>query len=137
MAPTAPTDPVQAGTLTGTVAPDPAAARPSSDPAYMFEASFTVTLADRGGSAWTVISLGSAVQQSEGGVVVAPPEGASERYRFDVESDGRLPANGSLPVDFRFQYTLPNGGSEAIVTLTFNLLSSSGTTRLTVQAPLQ
>ena len=106
---------------------DTATATPSSDSNYTWSARFTVTLAETAGVAATVRSLAANLQQAAGGIVITPPAGQSEKFRFNVNAGSNaLPANGSLPLEFEFFYTLPNGGRQALVTVTFNLVDANG-----------
>lgn len=110
-----------------TASGDTATATPSSDPAYTWSATFTVTLTETAGVAATVRSLAANLQQAAGGIVITPPAGLSEKFRFNVNAGtNALPASGALPLDFEFFYTLPNGGRQALVTVTFNLVDANG-----------
>jgi len=110
-----------------TASGDTATASPSSDSGYTWSARFTVTLAETAGTAATVRSLAANLQQAAGGIVITPPTGQSEKFRFEVNAGtNALGANGSLPLDFQFFYTLPNGGRQALVTVTFNLNDANG-----------
>jgi hypothetical protein len=106
---------------------DTATATPSSDSNYTWSARFTVTLTETAGVAATVRSLAANLQQAAGGIVITPPAGQSEKFRFNVNAGSNaLPANGALPLEFEFFYTLPNGGRQALVTVTFNLVDANG-----------
>jgi len=110
-----------------TASGDTATATPSSDSNYSWSARFTVTLTETAGTAATVKSLAANLQQAAGGIVITPPTGQSEKFRFEVNAGSNaLPANGALPLDFQFFYTLPNGGRQALVTVTFNLNDANG-----------
>lgn len=110
-----------------TASGDTATATPSSDSAYTWSASFTVTLKETAGVAATVRSLAANLQQAAGGIVITPPTGQAEKFRFNVGAGtNTLPANGELPIDFQFFYTLPNGGRQALVSVTFNLVDTNG-----------
>lgn len=114
-------------TVSHTVSPDPAPATPSSDPNYQWHTSFTVTLTETAGVAATVRSLAADLQQAAGGIVITPPTGLDESFRFQVTASGnRLDAKGTIVVDFDFLYTLPNGGREALVTVSFNIVDDQG-----------
>lgn len=110
-----------------TASGDTATARPSSDSAYTWSASFTVTLTETSGVAATVRSLAANLQQAAGGIVITPPAGQSEQFRFNVNAGtNALAASGTLPLDFEFFYTLPNGGRQAKITINFNLVDANG-----------
>lgn len=110
-----------------TASGDTATATPSSDPAYTWSATFTVTLTETAGVAATVRSLAANLQQAAGGIVITPPAGLSEKFRFNVNAGtNALAASGTLPIDFEFFYTLPNGGRQAKITITFSLSDANG-----------
>jgi ABC-type glycerol-3-phosphate transport system substrate-binding protein len=110
-----------------TASGDTATATPSSDSAYTWAATFTVTLKETAGVAATVRSLSANLQQAAGGIVITPPTGLTEKFRFNVNAGtNTLAASGELPIDFQFFYTLPNGGRQALVTVTFNLVDTNG-----------
>lgn len=115
-------------TVTGVTAEGSnATAVPSSDRAYQWSTTFTVTLTQTTGVAATVRSLAANLQQSAGGIVITPPAGLAESYRFNVRAGtNQLAASGTLPIEFDFFYTLPNGGRQALITLTFNLVDANG-----------
>ena len=104
-----------------------ATAVPSPDAAYQWSATFTVTLTETAGVATTVRSLAATLQQAAGGIIITPPSGLAESYRYNVRAGtNQLGANGTLPLDFDFFYTLPNGGRQALVTITFTLVNANG-----------
>jgi hypothetical protein len=110
-----------------TASGDTATATPSPDSNYTWSATFTVTLKETAGVAATVRSLAANLQQAAGGIVITPPTGQSEKFRFNVNAGSNaLPASSELPIDFQFFYTLPNGGRQALVTVTFNLVDTNG-----------
>lgn len=119
--------PVTATVSGVTASGDTAEAQPSPDGAYRWSTTFTVTLTETSGVAATVRSLSANLQQAAGGIVITPPSGLTEQYRFNVRAGtNALPASGTLPVDFDFFYTLPNGGRQALVTVAFNLVDANG-----------
>jgi hypothetical protein len=110
-----------------TASGDTATATPSSDSRYTWSARFTVTLTETAGVAATVRSLAANLQQAAGGIVITPPTGQSESFRFEVNAGtNALAASSNLPLEFQFFYTLPNGGRQALVTVTFNLVDTNG-----------
>ena len=116
-----------AAAVTPTVIPDPAASRTSTDPGYEWATSFNVTLTQSGSTAITIRALSADLQQAAGGIVVAPPANLDEAFRFQVKAGGNtLPAAGTVAIDFDFAYTLPNGGREALVTITLTLVDDQG-----------
>lgn len=123
-------------TISGvTASENTAEAAPSPDAAYKWSATFTVTLTETAGVAATVRSLSANLQQAAGGIVITPPSGLAEQFRFNVRAGtNALPASGTLPLDFDFFYTLPNGGRQALITITFNLVDANG---VQIQVPAQ
>jgi hypothetical protein len=89
---------------------------------YPWAASFTVSFRETGGVGVTISAVQVRVQQASGGVVIVPPSGESEKYELTgaTQSGGNhLAANGSSSMELRVVYDLPNGGREALVTVTF------------------
>lgn len=122
---TATPSPSNPPTITNT--PSAAPVTVSPDPNYQWSTSFTVTMTESAGVAVTIRSISATVQQAAGGIVVTPPTGLSEVYRYEVKSPGnRLPANGTLTIGFTFLYTLPQPGNEALVTITLSCYDDSG-----------
>ena len=129
--PTAATDTVAAAvataTVTATAEPNPVTVRASTNPAYAWSASFAATVVNTNATPLTVRSIAADVQQASGGIVIVPTVGTDESFRFDVRAPGnRIDVNGSLAIPFTFFYTLPNGGREAIITLTFTVTTDAG-----------
>ena len=129
------TTPAAASPATATATPDPATAVGSSDRNYTWQATFAVALTETAGLVTTVKSLSATLQQAAGGIIITPPTGITETYRYQVRAGtNQIGANATLPVEFDFFYTLPNGGRQALVTLTFNLVDSNGAgTTVTLQ----
>lgn len=124
-------------TVTAAADPQPAAAVASTDPAFAWQATFRVTLVESAGAAATVRTLSANLEQAAGGIVITPPAGLDESFRFVVraESGNRIAANGSLPIDFDFFYSLPNLGREALVTIVLTLVDdASSTSTVSAQA---
>jgi hypothetical protein len=125
--PTASASPTTAPILTIVTNPSPALVTPSTDPAYQWSTSFSLTLTESAGVAVTVRSLSANLQQSAGGIVVTPPTGLAEAFRYQVKSSGnRVDPNGTMTIGFTFLYTLPQPGQEALVTITLNCFDDSG-----------
>jgi len=122
------TDPtVPTATVTAIADPDTVTASASTDPAYAWKGSFVVTITNTNASPLTVRSIAANLEQSTGGIVITPIEGTDESYRFDVRAPGnRIDLNGSLDIPFTFYYTLPNGGREAIITVSFAASTDAG-----------
>jgi len=99
----------------------------STDPNYQWATSFTVTLVESAGVAVTIRSVSATLQQAAGGIIVTPPTGLAEVYRYEVKSPtNRLDANATLTIAFTFLYTLPQPGQEALVTITLNCYDDAG-----------
>jgi hypothetical protein len=73
------------------------------------------------------------VQQATGGIVVAPAAPDDERFRFTPRPQAnRIESGGEAVVEFDLWYLLPNGGREALVTLSASFDTPAGLTTSTV-----
>jgi len=125
--PTDTTTPSPSAPPTITNTPGAAPITASTDPNYQWMTSFTVTMVESAGVAVTIRSISATLQQAAGGIIVTPPTGLAEVYRYEVKSpSNRLGANGTLTIGFTFLYTLPQPGQEALVTITLNCYDDSG-----------
>jgi hypothetical protein len=127
---TSPTDTTTTTTATATVT-----ATPSSDTVvvtpgggtYAWTGSFSVTISNTNASPITIKSITADLQQSSGGIVITPITGTDEAFRFDVRAPGnRIDVNSTMAIPFTFFYTLPNGGREALVSMSFSVVTDSG-----------
>jgi hypothetical protein len=99
----------------------------STDPGYQWATSFSLTLTESAGVAVNIRSVSANLQQAAGGIVVTPPTGLAEAFRYEIKSpSNRIEANGTIKIGFTFLYTLPQPGQEALVTVTLNLYDDSG-----------
>jgi hypothetical protein len=125
--PTPTTTPSPSAPPTITNTPSAAPVTESTDPNYQWMSSFTVTMVESAGVAVTIRSISATLQQAAGGIIVTPPTGLVEVYRYEVKSPtNRLDANGTLTIAFTFLYTLPQPGQEALVTITLNCYDDAG-----------
>ena len=126
--PTASPTPSTAPVITFTLKPaEGAPSETSTDPGYQYSASFTLTLTETAGVAVLIRSVNANLQQASGGIVVTPPAGLSEAFRYQIRSPGnQVAANGSISIDFTFYYTLPQPGQEALVTVNFTVVDTAG-----------
>ena len=125
--PTATTTATSTATVTVTAEPNPATAAGSSNPAYSWSLSFVATIANTNASPITIRSITADLQQASGGIVITPNVGTDESFRFDVRAPGnRIDVNSSMAILFTFFYTLPNGGREALATLSFSVVTDAG-----------
>jgi hypothetical protein len=125
--PTASPSPTTAPVVTIVANPTEASVNASTDPGYQWTTSFSLTLTESAGVAVNIRSVSANLQQASGGVVVTPPTGLAEAFRYEAKSpSNRLTANGTMAMDFTFLYTLPQPGQEALVTVTLNLYDDSG-----------
>ncbi len=123
----APTAPTATATVTATANPATVAAAASPDRAYAWSGSFNVTISNTNVSPITIRSISADLQQASGGIVIAPVTGTDESFRFDVRAPGnRVDANGAMVIPFTFYYTLPNGGREALVSMSFSVTTDAG-----------
>ncbi len=130
---TSPTDttatPTQTATVTATTNPTTVTAAASSDPVFTWSGSFVATIANTNTSPLTIRSITADLQQSSAGIVITPVAGTDESFRFDVRAPGnRVDVNANMAIPFTFYYTLPNGGREAVVSLSFNVATDAGAT---------
>ncbi len=126
--PTASPSPTTAPVVTIVANPAAAPVTASTDPGFQWATSFSLTLTESAGVAVNIRSVSANLQQAAGGIVVTPPTGLAEAFRYEVKSpSNRIEANGTITIGFTFLYTLPQPGEEALVTVTLNLYDDSGT----------
>ena len=114
-------------TVTVTASPNPATAGASANVAYAYSVAFVATIANTNASPITIRSITADLQQSSGGIVITPAAGTDEVIRYDVRAPGnRIDVNSSMAIPFTFFYTLPNGGREALVSLSFSVVTDAG-----------
>jgi hypothetical protein len=114
-------------TVIATPSPGTVTAAASPDKAYAWTGSFDVTISNTNTSPITIKSIAADLQQSSGGIVIAPVTGTDESFRFSVRAPGnRIDANSTMVIPFTFYYTLPNGGREAVVSLSFSVTTDAG-----------
>jgi hypothetical protein len=125
--PTASPSPTTAPVVTVVANPTDAPVTASTDPGYQWATSFSLTLTESAGVAVNIRSVSANLQQAAGGIVVTPPPGLAEVFRYEVKApSNRLDANGTMTIAFTFLYTLPQPGQEALVTVTLNFYDDSG-----------
>ena len=99
----------------------------SPDAAYRYSGSFVVIITNTNTATINLKSITADLQQATAGVVITPIVGTDEAFRFNVRAPGSVIAvNGTLEVPFTFYYTLPNGGREALVSVSFNVATDAG-----------
>jgi hypothetical protein len=87
---------------------------------YDWRANFTVTIKENAGLALDITQLDAKVQQATGGIVIPPSGGEQIYYKFTSSAVvNHVNAKGSADVGFDIFYSLPNGGREALVTVSF------------------
>ncbi len=124
---TATTSSTGASTVTITVTPSPVSAVASPDGRFAWSGSFVATIANTNTSPITVKSISADLQQATGGIVIVPVTGTDESFRFDVRAPfNRIDVNANMPIPFTFYYTLPNGGRESLVSLSFVVATDEG-----------
>jgi hypothetical protein len=110
-----------------TVDPVTVTASPSTDGNYAWSGSFVATFHNGDTTPITLRSITADLQQSSGGIVITPIVGTDESFRFNIRAPGnRIDINGDMNIPFTFFYTLPNGGKEAIVTMSFAITTDLG-----------
>jgi hypothetical protein len=96
---------------------------------YDWRTSFEVQIVEIGGTALNITAVNLAVQQASGGIVITPSGGDREYYRFNSSASGnRLAAHGSSSIGFDVWYDLPNGGKEALITVSLSFRDDDGNT---------
>lgn len=126
---TTPTDTTTTATATVTAVPSPdtVTVTAASGGTYAWTGAFSVTITNTNTTPLTIKSITADLQQSSGGIVVTPITGTDEAFRFDVRAPGnRIDTNGSMVIPFTFFYSLPNGGREALVSLSFSAATDAG-----------
>jgi hypothetical protein len=106
------------------VSPTTITSQSSTNANYQYEADFTLNLTETGGVAATVTSISSDVAEVVGGIAVSTGNVVQE---IQVNStSNRLNANGTLSIPVQVFYTLPEGGSQAQVTIALAIVDDNG-----------
>jgi hypothetical protein len=80
-----------------------------------FRARFVLTMTETAGVGANIESIFAQVDQASGGIVISTGEVIQE---FTIDSDtNRIEGNGSIPVNIDVSYRLPDGKSEALITV--------------------
>ncbi len=67
------------------------------------------------------------VQQATGGIVTTPTNGAAESYTYTTTAaTNRVEGKSASSLGLVVYYTLPNGGSETVVTVNVTLKDDTG-----------
>ena len=139
----APTAPTTFQRVELSVAPDPLVAVPSTGVTVTvagstfdlpWKTSFALLMSlPENGTPVDIAILAVNVQQATGGIVVASAAGDDERFRFTPRPQAnRIESGGEAVVEFDLWYLLPNGGREALVTLSASFDTPAGLTTSTV-----
>ena len=120
-----PTDSTTASSVTITAAADPVTATASTDAAYTWSASVPLTLSESAGVAFDIASVNAKIEPASAGIVVVNTEATTFRYQL-LATGNHVAAKGSLGVTVNFLYTIPGGGREALVTVTFTIYDEAG-----------
>jgi hypothetical protein len=117
-----------------TVTPDPATAGESSGVQYKvtnadstvsyydysYRSHFVVTIREDAGYALDITAINLTIQQATGGIVISPSGGDQVYFKFTSQAvTNHVNARGTADVGFDVWYSLPNGGREALVTVSF------------------
>jgi hypothetical protein len=87
---------------------------------YDYRTNFTVTIKENAGMALDITSINLTVQQATGGIVIPPSGGDQVYYKFNSSAaTNHVNENGSADVGLDVYYDLPNGGREALLTVSF------------------
>lgn len=122
-----PTPTPATSTVTVTASPSTVDVAASTDAGYAWSGSFVATISNSNASPITIQSITADLQQSSGGIVITPITGTDEVFRYSVRAPGnRVDVNSTMAIPFTFFYSLPNGGREALVSLSFAVATDSG-----------
>jgi len=125
--PTDTTTTTATATVTATPSPDTVTVARSPEAAYTWTGSFDLTVSNTNASPITIKSITADLQQASGGIVITPIAGTDEVFRFDVRAPfNRVDVNANMVIPFTFHYTLPNGGREALVSLSLTVTTDAG-----------
>jgi hypothetical protein len=94
---------------------------------YPWQTSFTVTITENAGVGRKITGVSISVHQASGGVIMTPTGSDVEHYDYLSQvANNTIPAKGTGTVAFNpVWYWLPNGGREAVVTMTFSFLDDN------------
>ncbi len=120
------TDDTVTADVTMTVAPDPAAALPSTDHTdadadgvedYAWMGTVTATFTEAKGVGVTINSVTVGLQESSGGIALGGGGTAKVKTTLNATTN-YIAGNGTTSVPLTVYYRLPNGGREALLTVT-------------------
>ena len=120
-----PTDSTTASEVTITAVADPVTATPSTDAAYTWAASVPLTITESAGVAFDIAAVNAKIEPASAGIVVVSTEATTFRYQLQAGGN-HVAAKGSIGVTVNFVYTIPGGGREALVTVTFTIYDEAG-----------
>ncbi len=116
-------------TVTITISPSPSTATASTDRDFTWSGSFVATVSNTNSTPITIDSIAADLQQSSGGIVIAPIPDTDESFRFEVRAPfNRIDLNATMDIPFDFYYTLPNRGRESMVSLSMGVTTDEGAT---------
>ena len=94
---------------------------------YPWQTSFTVSITETAGVGRKITGVTIKVQQATGGVIMVPTGTDQEHYDYLAQvANASIPAKGTGTVALNpVWYWLPNGGREAVVTMTFSFLDDN------------
>jgi hypothetical protein len=105
---------------------------------YQYKTQFTVTITLNGNASQDKYDLtfpvkltqaSAKVNQASGGIVTSPTGGDTEHSDFvisNASSNSFAGANTSITMTYDIWYTLPSGGKEALITVSFNMTDDAG-----------
>lgn len=115
LAPEEPVAPVP-GELTLSSRPNPVRAVASTDSAFTWMVTFTLTARELGGVAGEITNIQADLEESTGSITVATGN-TDYTFRVSAPEGSRVPAFGSQRVDFEFFYTIERGSPESIISI--------------------
>ena len=127
-----PTSPTTA-LITITAAPNPVVAVASPVAGFTWRATFTATVTESAGTAVTVNNIGADVKEASNGIPVTTGGTVVKIVNTDATNQGKqtsqsIPAKGTFTIIFVIDYTLPNGGREAVVDIAVSGLDTNSVT---------
>jgi hypothetical protein len=114
------TDPTVNAEFSVTVEPDPVSAVDSTNDEFQWLASFTATFTETNGVGSEIQSVTADVVETTDGNEVNSDEDVVFQVQVDTENN-RIEGNSSKAVPISVFYTLPGGGTEANINLSFSI----------------
>jgi hypothetical protein len=104
--------------------------KPDETYSYAWVAEFAATLTNTSDTGVTITGVSITVQQASGGIAVSSTTGESEHYDYSTAPDSnRVEGNGGTANSaITVWYTLPNGGAESLITVSYSFMDDDDVT---------